>query len=81
MPLNDKKLVSIICEQCAEIEERRDGYKNKILKLISIVLALERDHLVSHTNIQQKINEECTETAQFLSEQRGQDTVTEKLES
>ncbi len=81
MPLNDKKLDSIICEQCAEIEERRDGYKNKIVKLISKILALERDHLASHTNIQQKINVECNGTAQFLSEQCDQDTVTEELES
>ncbi len=81
MPLNDKKIISIILEQCAGVEERCDGYRKEIVEVISEILRYERGHRVSATNIQKKINDKCNATARFLAKQRGHDKDTEELDS
>jgi hypothetical protein len=81
MPLNDKKIISIILEQCDEIEERCDGYRKEIVEVICDILEYERGHRVSATSIQKKINDKCNAAARFLVEQRGHDVDTEGQES
>ena len=81
MPLNDRKIVSIIVEESAEIDERCDDYRKEILDVISDILEYERGHRVSATNIQKKINDKCSAAARFLAVGRGQDTGTEDLTS
>ncbi len=81
MPLNNRKVISILLEQSAEIEERCVGYREEIRNVISDILGHERDHRISATKIQKRINDKCNAAAQFLSKQLGQDTGTEKLES
>lgn len=81
MPLNDKKIISIILEQREGIDERCDGYRDEIINVISDILEYERGHRVSATNIQQKINDKCNTAARFLAAQRGHDTGTEELDS
>ena len=81
MPLNDKKVISIILKQCAEIEEHYDGYREEIIGVISDILAYEREHRVSGTNIQQKINDKCDAAARILAKQRDQDSDTEEHSS
>lgn len=72
MPLNNKKIISIILDQASEIDERCDGYKKELINAISDILLYEREHRISATSIQKKINEKCNATAHFLVEQRGQ---------
>ena len=74
MPLNDKKIISIILKECKGIEERCDGYREEIIEVISEILQHERSHRVSATNIQKKINDKCNATALFLAKQRKDDT-------
>ena len=81
MPLNDRKIISIILEQCSEIDERCSGYRDLLIDVISEILEYERGHRVSATNIQKKINDKCNAAARFLAARRGQDTGTEELES
>ena len=81
MPLNDRKIISIIFKQCSEIEERCEGYRKEIIDVISDILEYERGHRVSQTSIQKKINDKCNATARFLTAQRGQDAGTEELDS
>ncbi len=81
MPLNEKKIISIILEQRSGIEERCDGYRDEIIEVISDILEYERGHRVSATNIQQKINDKCNAAARLLATQRDQDTGTEVLDS
>jgi len=76
MPLNDKKIISIILEECAGVEERCDGYREEIREVITDILKYERDHRLAATNIQQKINDKCSATARFLSGKLGHDTDT-----
>ncbi len=81
MPLNDKKIISIILEERNGIEERCDGYREEILDVIAEILEYERGHRVSATNIQKKINDKCNAAARFLVSQRGQDPGREDLDS
>lgn len=81
MPLNDRKIISIILEQRAVIKERCAGYKEEIIEVISDILEYERGHRVSATNIQKKINDKCNAAGRFLAEQRGRKPSTEELDS
>ena len=78
MPLGEKKIISIILEESAGIEERCEGYREEIIDVISEILEYERGHRVSATNIQKKINEKCNTAARFLATRRGQDADTEE---
>ncbi len=78
MPLNDRKIISIILEQCREIEERCEGYRDEIVAVISDIVEYERQHRVHGTNIQKKINDKCNAAARFLATQRGIDVTTEE---
>jgi len=77
MPLNDKKIISIILEQCAGVEQRCKGYREEIIEVISDILEYERGHRVSATNIQKKISDKCNAAARFLAEQRARQGGTE----
>ena len=70
MPLNENKIISIILEQCEEIDERCDGYKKELIDVIADILVYERGHRVSATTIQKKINDSCNATGRFLAVQR-----------
>ena len=72
MSLNDRKIVSIILEQCSELEERCEGYRDEMIAVLSDVIEYERRHRVEATNIQKKINDKCNATARFLAEKRSQ---------
>ena len=74
MPLNNKKIISIILEQCLYVEERCEDYREEIVEVISEILGYEREHLISATSIQKKINDKCNAAARFLAEQRDRDT-------
>ena len=80
MPLNDRKIISIMLDECAGIEERCDGYREELIEVISEILEYERSHRVSATNIQKKINDKCNATARFLATQRGQDTEPQEFD-
>ncbi len=71
MPLNDKKIISIILEQGQGVPERCQGYREEIIEVISEIIAYERSHRVEATNIQKKINDKCDAAARFLTEKRG----------
>lgn len=81
MPLNDRKINSLIQEQCSKIEERCDGYKKEVINVIAEILEYERRHRVSATNIQKKINDKCNTAARFLAKKRSHPADTEGLES
>lgn len=68
MPLIPKKIVTIISEQCMNLEERCNGYKSEIFNTIADILELERMHRIRAINIQQKINDKCDATGRFLAE-------------
>ncbi len=70
MPRNIQKFVDIIFSECQSIEERCDGYKKKLFNIVIEISALEREHAVQGTNIQQKINNICGVTGDFIIKNR-----------
>ena len=66
MPVNNKKIISIILEQCDSVEERCEGYREEIAQVVAEILEYERNHRESRTDIQKKINSKFNATAQFL---------------
>ena len=81
MPLNDRKIISIILEECGGIDERCDGYREELIDVISEILEYERGHRVAATNIQKKINDKFNATARFLATQRGRDSGSQERTS
>jgi len=75
MPLNDRKIISIILEECRAVDERCQGYREAVIDVISDIVDYERQHRVHGTNIQKKINEKCSAAARFLADKRGIETT------
>lgn len=71
MPLNDKKIISIILDQAAQVDERCPGYKKELIQVIAEIVEYERGHRVNATNIQKKIGDKCNAAAQFLAASRS----------
>lgn len=66
MPLNERKIISIILEQCSELPERCNGYRAAVVDAIVDIIRAERQHRVAGTNIQQRITDKCNATAEHL---------------
>ena len=77
MPLNERKILTIILDECKNIEERCDGYKEEMIEVISDILQYERAHRVSRTDIKEKIKDKCGAAGYFLSENRDQTKMAE----
>ena len=70
MPLNDRKIINIIFNECKSIEERCNGYKEELLEVITEIITAERQHRVQGTHIQKKITDKCNAAADFLAKNR-----------
>lgn len=71
MPLNERKIISIILEECKKVPQRSNGYRRVIIDTLSDIIQAERQHRVQGTNIQQRINDKCRAAGQSLAETRG----------
>lgn len=72
MPLNDRKIISIIRQEAEHVQERCGKYREGIINLISDILCYERQHRVQGTNIQKKIGDKCNTAGRFLAQARGE---------
>ncbi len=72
MPLNERKIVKIIFDQCERLPMRCDGYHEELVETISDIIQAERQHRIQGTNIQQRVTDKCSATGRFLAEKRGQ---------
>jgi len=70
MPLDNRKVIEILLDETAKIEERCDGYREVISEGIADIFSYEREHAVANTDIQKRINEKCNEIGKFLSDRR-----------
>ena len=70
MPLNDRKIITIILDECQSIQERCDGYREELVETITEIMALETEHRIQGTNIQQRISDKCTAAGDFLAKKR-----------
>ncbi|WP_037278118.1 hypothetical protein [Rubellimicrobium mesophilum] len=71
MPMNDRKIISIILEEAKSLPERCEGYRDEVVAAVGDILEYERQHRVAGTNIQQKITDKCNAAGRFLADRRG----------
>lgn len=71
MPLNEKKIISIILEECKKVSARCKGYREELIESIGDIVQLEQQNRTHGTNIQQKVTDKCNATGHFLAEHRG----------
>lgn len=71
MPLNERKIITILLDECKSAEERCEGYRDELVDVIVDIVTAERQHQVQGTNIQQKINDKCNAAGRFLAEKRA----------
>jgi len=71
MPINERKIINIIFDECKSIEERCQGYREELIELIGDITTTERQHRVQGTNVQQRISDKCNAAGRFLAEKRG----------
>lgn len=75
MPLNDRKIIDIILNECNAIDERCKGYRKELVQVISDIITAERQHRIQATNVQQRISDKCNAAAHFLAESRSKTTT------
>ena len=66
MPLNYKRIGSLILEECNKLEERCPGYRDELLQTLTDILEYERQHKQAATNVQKRINDKCMAAGGFL---------------
>lgn len=71
MPLNEKKIINIILEECQSVENRCEGYREEIIDVVTDIISAERQHRIQGTNIQQKVNDKCNAAGRYLAEKRS----------
>ena len=76
MSFDKQKMVKLILNESESIEERRDGYRKKILDAIIEILNAEREHKAQRTSIQKQVNQACYKAGDFLARKRDIDNPT-----
>lgn len=71
MPLNERKIIGIILDECKSVEVRCEGYREELVEVISDIITTERQHRVQGTNVQQRISDKCNAAGRFLAEKRS----------
>jgi len=75
VPLNQRKVLSIVLQQCEETEQRCADYRSELIEVMAEVLRYEQEHRVSATNIQQKINAKLNSFAKWFADVKGDSVV------
>ena len=70
MGINDRKIVTTILAECANLEQRCPGYREAIVDLIGDILRVERQHKIAATQVRQKVNDAFNLTGQWLASRR-----------
>ena len=70
MPLNNRRVVQILLEQVDLVDEKCEGYRNMIKDALTDIIDYERDHMITGTNIQQRISAKCKSVGEWYSDQR-----------
>ena len=78
MPFNAQKIANLILKECEVVEDKCDGYNEKLVAAIVKILKAEREHNVKGINIRQLVTETCKETGNFLAENRSMDETVEE---
>ena len=72
MPLNQEKVIEILKDQTDKIEDRYDGYSDRLFKTVAEIVMEERGHAIQRTNIVEKIKDKIELAAKDLYEAEQQ---------
>jgi hypothetical protein len=67
MAYKDEKVVTIILEQVAVVEERCDGYREEVQTALAEIIQVERQHQFARTNIVSKIGDLVGRVGTYLN--------------
>lgn len=67
MPLNDRKVIGIILEECGNVPDRCPGYQAELRDVIAEIITWERQHQVQRGDIQQKVSGKLNATARMVA--------------
>ena len=67
MPLNDRKVIGIILEECGNVPSRCAGYQAELREVIAEIITWERQHQVQRGEIQQKVTGKLNATARMVA--------------
>lgn len=73
MSFNAQKMANLILKECESIEERCEGYKDKLVTAIVEILSSEKQHSVKGIPIQKEVNSICKDAGDFLAKNRNRD--------
>ena len=79
MAFNKEKILHILNDHIDELEEKCDGYKEEMRKLVNNVIRVETEHSIAKTNVSQKIEEFIINTGTFLKENEVSSDNSDKL--
>ncbi|MGL3822310.1 hypothetical protein [Sphingopyxis sp. R3-92] len=71
MPYKDEKVIGILLEQVETIEDRCPGYREELAEAIGDIMAEERQHKFSRTNIAVKVGDIVGRVGTFLYSHTG----------
>ena len=72
VPLNERKIIDIILEECQAVKNRCEGYQEEIIDVVTDIIHAERQHRIQGTNIQQQVSDKCRAAGQYLAEKRSE---------
>lgn len=75
MPLNEKKIIRIILEECQSVSDKPKGYREEITNVLTDIIRAESDHKTLGTNIQQKVSDKCNAAGRFLAEKQNESGI------
>ena len=68
MSFNAQKIANIIHDECESTKVRCNGYRAKLVDVIIRIITAEKSNLIKRGNIQQQINDICSEAGDFLAQ-------------
>lgn len=81
MAITQRRLIEVIRQQCASVDERVPGYLAELENAVADVMVAERDHSVRATAIQQQITDHLEALGDFLWKHGGDDQSATEVES
>ena len=72
MAYNDRKILGVILDELAAVQERYEGYHDDIMHLLTEVLKLEQEHAIKRIDIVKRIGDQVNTVGMSLHRSQGE---------